>query len=147
MHGRPGVVGGGGGKSKMFRIWKLDIACNHLTRRRMTSSTSTRVREVDQGVTKKGVEFWINRLSSYLHRSIANPATQKSTELNLGLKKLRWLTMLDVLNDLVVDPPSETFCLQALQRAYLVSLATEKNSRMADVFLDIELAIAVIHVH
>ena len=29
-----------------------------------------------------------NRLSSYLHRSIANPATRKSTELNLGLKEL-----------------------------------------------------------
>ena len=46
-------VGGGRGKSKMSRICKLDIACKHLARRRMTSSPSTRVREVGQGVTKK----------------------------------------------------------------------------------------------
>ncbi len=30
-----------------------------------------------------------SRLSSYLHRSIANPATRKSTEFNLGLKELK----------------------------------------------------------
>ncbi len=29
-----------------------------------------------------------NSLPSYLHRSIANPATRKSTECNLGLKEL-----------------------------------------------------------
>ena len=61
----------------MSRICKLDIACK---RRQRTSSTSTRPREVGQGVTKKGVEF--------RYRSIANPATRKSTELNLGLKEL-----------------------------------------------------------
>ena len=80
----------------MSRICKLDIVCKHLPRRRMTSSTSTRVREVGQGVTKKGVrvsDLAANRLSSYmyLHRSIANPVTRKSTQLNLGLKDLtRW---------------------------------------------------------
>ena len=72
------------GKSKMSRIFKLDIACEHLARRRRTSSTSTRVREVGQGVTKKEASFG----SSYLHRSIANPATRKCTEFNLGLKEL-----------------------------------------------------------
>ena len=76
----------------MSRICKLDIACKHIARRRRTSSTSTRVREVGQGVTKKGVEFRIwqqTDSSSYLHRSIANPATRKSTQLNLGLKELK----------------------------------------------------------
>ena len=53
MRGRPGVVGGGHGKSKMSRICKLDIAYKHLARRRMTSSPSARIREVGQGVTKK----------------------------------------------------------------------------------------------
>ncbi len=33
---------------------KLDIACKHLARRQRASSTSTRVQEVDQGVTIKG---------------------------------------------------------------------------------------------
>ena len=55
--GRPGGVGGGSGKSKMSRICKLDIACKHLARRQRTSSTSTRVREVGQGVTKKESSF------------------------------------------------------------------------------------------
>ena len=75
----------------MSRICKLDIACKYLARRQRTSSTSTRAREVGQGVTKKRSrvsDLVANRLSSYLHRSIANPATQKSTELNLGLKEL-----------------------------------------------------------
>ena len=30
-----------------------------------------------------------SRLLSYLHRSIANPATRKSTQLNIGLKELK----------------------------------------------------------
>ncbi len=44
-----------------------------------------------------------NRLSSYLHRSIANPATQKSTEYNLGKEVTRntytssWLSLHFVL--------------------------------------------------
>ena len=33
----PGRVGGAHGKSKMYKIWKLDIACDHLARRRRTS--------------------------------------------------------------------------------------------------------------
>ena len=57
MRGRPGGVGGGRGKSKMSIICKLDIACKHLARRRMTSSPSTRVREVGQGVKKKESSF------------------------------------------------------------------------------------------
>ena len=75
----------------MSRICKLDIACEHLVRRRRTSSTSTRVREVGQGVKKRSPvsNLAANRLSRYLHRSIANPATRKSTELNLGLKELK----------------------------------------------------------
>ncbi len=71
-------------KSKMSRIFKLDIACEHPARRLRTSSTSTRVREVGQGVKKKEASFG----SSYSHRSIANPATRKCTEFNLGLKEL-----------------------------------------------------------
>ena len=55
-------VGGGCGKSKMSRICKLEIACKDLARRRMTSSTSTRVREVDQGVT---VEFRIRQQTDF----------------------------------------------------------------------------------
>ncbi len=50
---------------KMSRICKLDIACEHLARRRRTSSTSTRVREVGQGVTKKGAEFRIWRQTDF----------------------------------------------------------------------------------
>ena len=65
VRGRPGVVGGGRGKSKMSRICKLDIACKHLARRRMTSSPSTRVRKVGQGVTKKGVEFRIRQQTDF----------------------------------------------------------------------------------
>ncbi len=57
MRGWPGQVGGVSEKSKMFRICKLDIACEHLARRRRTSSTSTRVQEVGQGVTKKEPSF------------------------------------------------------------------------------------------
>ena len=75
----------------MSIICKLDIACKHLARRRMTSSPSTRVREVGQGVTKKRSRVSdpaANRLSSYLHRSIANPATRKSTQFNIGFKEL-----------------------------------------------------------
>ena len=52
---------------------------------------SIRVQEVGHGSDKKRSRVSdpaANRLSSYLHRSIANPATQKSTELNLGLKEL-----------------------------------------------------------
>ena len=97
MRGRPGVVGGGRGKSKMSRICKLDIACKHLARRRMTSSPSTRVREVGQGVTKKRSRVSdpaANTLSSYLHRSIANPATRKSTQFNIGLKEILGLAVL-----------------------------------------------------
>ena len=45
------------GKSKISRICKLNITCKHLERRRRTSSTSTRVREVGQGVTKKEPSF------------------------------------------------------------------------------------------
>ena len=76
----------------MSRICKLDIACKHLARRRMTSSPSTRVREVGQGVTKKRSRVSdpaANTLSSYLHRNIANPATRKSTQFNIGLKELK----------------------------------------------------------
>ena len=71
-------VGGGRGKSKMSRIWKLDIACKHLGVDGGQSSTSTGVREVVQGVTKRSrvSNQAANRLPSYLHRSIANPATQ-----------------------------------------------------------------------
>ena len=58
-------VGGGRGKSKMSRICKLDIACKHLARRRMTSSPSIRIREVGQGVTKKGVEFRIRQQTDF----------------------------------------------------------------------------------
>ena len=75
----------------MSIICKLDIACKHLARRRMTSSPSTRVRVVGQGVTKKRSQVSdpaANTLSSYLHRSISNPATRKSTQFNIGLKEL-----------------------------------------------------------
>ena len=43
----------------MSRIFKLDIACEHLVCRRRTSRMSTRVREVHvgQGVTKKEASF------------------------------------------------------------------------------------------
>ena len=90
MRGQPGRVGGARGKMKMSGICKLDIACDHLTRRRRTSSTSTGVREVGQRVTKRSrvSDLAANRLSSYLHCSIANSATRKSTEFNLGLKEL-----------------------------------------------------------
>ena len=102
MRGLSGVVGGGRGKSKMSRICKLDIACKHLACRRRTSSTSTRVREVGQGGTKRSrvLDLAANRLSSYLHRSIANPATQKSTELNLGLKELRPRSLFCIFTEL-----------------------------------------------
>ena len=78
-------MGGDRGKSKMSRICKLEIACKHLARRR-----KTRVREVGQGVSRVS-DLAENRLSSYmyLHHSIANPATRKSTELNLGLRVKR----------------------------------------------------------
>ena len=95
MRGQSGRVGGARGKSKMSRIWKLNIACEHLARRWRTSSTFTRVREVGQlGSDKKRSrvsDVAANSLTSYLHRSIANPATRKSTEFNLGLKELiKW---------------------------------------------------------
>ena len=54
----PKGVGGGRGKSKMYRTCKLDIACKHLARIQRTSSTSTRARKVGQGV-KKGAKFRI----------------------------------------------------------------------------------------
>ena len=62
-----GRVGVARKKSEMLRICKLDIACEHLAIRRRTSSTSTRVLEVGQGVTKKGAEFGSggNRISRY----------------------------------------------------------------------------------
>ena len=41
----------------MSRICKLDIACKDLARRQRTSSTSTRARDVGQGVTKKESSF------------------------------------------------------------------------------------------
>ncbi len=50
-------MGGARGKSNMSRIWKVNIACEHLARRRRTSSTSNRIREVGQGVTKKEPSF------------------------------------------------------------------------------------------
>ena len=50
-------VGGAAGNQKMFRICKVDIPRKHLARRQTTSSTSTRVREVGQGVTKKESNF------------------------------------------------------------------------------------------
>ena len=81
----------------MSRICKLDIACKHLARTRRTSSTSTRVQEVGQGVTKKRsrvLNLAANRLSSYSHRSVSNPATRKSTELNLGLKELKQISVI-----------------------------------------------------
>ena len=38
-------------------------------------------------MTKKSpvLDLAANRLSSYLHRTVANPVTRKSTEINLGL--------------------------------------------------------------
>ena len=93
MRGRPGVAGGGRGKSKMSRICKLDIACKHLARRRMTSSPSVyqgpRGRPGSDKKRSRVSDPAANRLSSYLHRSIANPATRKSTQLNIGLKELK----------------------------------------------------------
>ena len=60
-----------------------------------TSSTFTRVREVGQEVTKKDLEKASGsggkqtfELFALTRRSIANPATRKSTEFNLGLKEL-----------------------------------------------------------
>ncbi len=84
---RAGRVGGARGKS---RLWRLNIACEHLARRRRTSSTSTRVREVGQGVTKKEPSFGSGGKQPselFAHGSIANPATRKSTQFNLGLKE------------------------------------------------------------
>ena len=45
------------GKSNMFRIFKFDVACEHLAHRRITYRMSTRVREVGQRVTKKESSF------------------------------------------------------------------------------------------
>ena len=81
-------MGGGRGKLKMSRTSKLDIACKHLARRQRTSITSTRAPGSDKKRSRVS-DLAANRLLSYLHCSIANPATQKSTELNLGLKELR----------------------------------------------------------
>ena len=43
-----------------------------------------------------------NTLSSYLHRSIANPATRKSTQLNIGLKELRQFLDLFCIAKLII---------------------------------------------
>ena len=73
----------------MSRICKLKTICKHVVHRWRTYSTSTRVREVGQGVKKRSrvSDMAANRRSSYLHRSVANPATRKSRELNLRLKE------------------------------------------------------------
>ncbi len=87
---------GPAGNKKISRICMLDIACEHLVRTRRTSSTSTRVREVGQGVTKKGAEFWIWRQTDFranctvvsliqLHES------QQNLKFNLVLKELLYL--------------------------------------------------------
>ena len=89
MRGRPGV--GGRGPREIKNV-KLDIACKHLARRRMTSSPSTRVREVGQGVTKKGVEFRIRQQTDF--RVICTVvlliqlSTRKSTQLYYMNEKL-----------------------------------------------------------
>ena len=75
----------------MSRICKLDIAFKHLAHRRMTSSPSTRVREVGQGVTKKGVEFRIRQQTNF--RVICTVVLliqlhENPHNLNTGLKEL-----------------------------------------------------------
>ena len=74
------------GKSKMSRIWKLNIA---LAPRRRTSSTSTRVREVGQGVTKRSrvSDLAENKLSSYLH-VVSLIQLHENPQNLIGLKEL-----------------------------------------------------------
>ena len=110
-------MGGGRGKSKMSIICKLDIACKHLARKHMTSSPPTRVQGGKPGSDKKSSRVSdqaANTLLSYLHRSIANRATRKSAQFNIGLKELRQFLCLHCLSKLVIRLTHDVFLISLL---------------------------------